>query len=387
MPTKRLALLHNNLPVTPLAVHFAKGLVKAGVEVDFFFDNTFPPVADIHRHSHIPGLRFITIMPDRADHAMRRRNREDCLEYRNTVIAGFGPENSAGYAGIIGVEKIGCILAAALGEKWRIAHFCWSLELYDEHHNWHKSIPCADFWLEMEALALKSAEGIIIQDEDRAAALDARLQFSGRYIRLPVTIDRENVQARGGHSLHNIYDIEHDRKILLCYGHNRMSQDWLIALTENLPEPWTLVLHGLNMHGLSNMPQSRKLKFSSKRLPERQIPALIASASAGLAHYTPDHPNNILTAFSSEKLARYLAAGLPVIACGIGNISKLFEQYPCGLSYSEPNQIKAVLQTLEKNAELFQRMAGKAAKLYLFEWAGREALRFFSEIPAPAEAV
>ncbi|MDR3073359.1 MAG: hypothetical protein LBV01_01380, partial [Deltaproteobacteria bacterium] len=170
MPAKRLALLHNAWPVTPFCVHFAKGLVQAGLEVDFFYDERHSPMADIQNHTHIRGLQFFRITPDFASNSL-----ESCLEYRDRVVSMFGPNNDAGYAGILGVEKTGCILAAAIGKKLRLPHFCWSLELYDEKHPWYRAFAAAPSWLKMEADALQSAEAILIQDEDRAAVLDARL--------------------------------------------------------------------------------------------------------------------------------------------------------------------------------------------------------------------
>jgi hypothetical protein len=197
-----------------------------------------------------------------------------------------------------------------------------------------------------------------------------------------VAIDAANVQPRGGHALHDMHGIDHSRKILLCYGHNRMPADWIMAVRDFLPDPWVFVLHGFFMSGLERVPCDSRLIISAARLPEAEIPALIASVHAGLAYYDAGDINQALTAFSSEKIARYLCAGIPIITAGVRNINRLFDEYPCGVSISEPRQIAAALQAIEKNEDIFCKTAIKARKKYLLEMAGREAILFLKELVA-----
>ena len=373
----RIAFFNHGYSVCPFVLQLAQGLAAAGMAVDFLYDEAHMPVADIKNYRRIPNLRLIRLEGP----ARRPATRQACLLHLEELRKAFSAICKEPYAALVGVEKVGLALAALVGETLHIPHIHWSLELYTaDNPAWMRWMPCGDFWLEAEASAHKSALAVIIQDEDRAAALRAAMGHEGRYVYLPVTVNAAGVQPQGGRVLHDLYGIDHSREILLCYGNNRMPMDWVLAMRDALPEPWILVLHGLYMSGLEGAPSDSRLTVSAARWPEAEIPALIASAQAGLAYYPPDDINQSLTAFASEKMARYLCAGIPVITHGIRNIHRLFDAYPCGISLSEPRQITAALRTIEKNENMFRQTAIRARKQYLFEIAGREALQFFREL-------
>jgi glycosyltransferase involved in cell wall biosynthesis len=373
----RLAFLNNGWPVSPYAMQLAQGLATEGMAVDFFYDESYGPVVDVKNYRRIPNLRLIRLKCP----VIRPETQQQCLLYLAGLQKAFLAVCKEPYAALVGIEKKGVTLAAMIGKTLQIPHIHWSLELYLADNLGYMNItPCGDFWLKTEADAYKSALAVIIQDEDRAAVLRAAMGHEGRCLFLPVAINAANVQPLGGHALHDLYGIDHSRKILLCYGNNRMPANWVLTMRDSLPEPWTLVLHGMYMLGLENTPCDSRLIISATRRPEAEIPALIASSHAGLAYYKADDINQSLTAFSSEKLARYLCAGIPVVTSGIRNIHRLFDEYPCGVGITEPQQIAAALQTIAKNEEMFRKNAEKAGKRYLFELAGRDVLQFFKEL-------
>jgi glycosyltransferase involved in cell wall biosynthesis len=373
----RLAFFNYGCPVGPFALQLALGLAAAGMAVDFFYDEAHMPAADVKNYRRVPNLRLIRLEVP----IQRPATHRECLLRLEWLQKAFHAACKAPYAVLVGIEKAGVALAAMIAETLCIPHIHWSLELYFAGNpGWMNWTPCGDFWLEAEANAHKSALAVIIQDEDRASVLRAAMGHEGRYLYLPVAINAANVQQRGGHALHDLYGIDHSRKILLCYGNNRLPADWVLTMRDSLPEPWVLVLHGLYMSGLEGVPGDSRLIVSAARRPEAEIPALIASAHAGLVYYQADDINQTLTAFASEKLARCLCAGIPVITSGIRNIHKLFAEQPCGISISEPRQIAAALRTIEKNEDMFRKTAINARRSYLFELASREVIQFFSEL-------
>jgi glycosyltransferase involved in cell wall biosynthesis len=375
--SKRLAFFNLAWPVGPFALQLVQALAENGIAVDFLYDHLHKPTADVKNYQRIPNLRLIHLEGP----AGLPKTPQECLLRLEALQKLFLAACKETYAALVGVEKMGAALAARIGKALHVPHIHWSLELYlADNPGWMDWTPCGDFWLEAEADAHKSALAAIIQDEDRARALQDALGHEGKYLYLPVAINAANVQLQGGYALHDLYGIDHSQKILLCYGINRMPADWVLAMRNSLPEPWVLVLHGLYMSGLEGLPDDSRLIISAARQPEAAIPALIASAHVGFVYYQTDDINQSLTAFASEKIARFLCAGIPIITSGIRNIHRLFDECPCGVSITEPLQVAAALRTLEKNEAIVRKTARKAGKKYLFELAGREVMQFFREL-------
>lgn len=375
---KRIAFLLTGWTLTTFIMQLAEALAGRGVPVDIFCDRSHTPMVDSGRMSANPLIRLLLqqtmFNPPRTREDCRRFLRETCAE-----IFPFG--HALEYGAIVGIEKMGAALAFLAAKDWKVPLVYWSLELYDLNHDeWAAAVGCPECWLEMEALAHKAARGTIIQDKDRGDALSRLTGRDTARIYLPVTIGASEVAPQGGHFLHRMCGLPPSQKLLLQFGNNRMHPEWLLRVAQALPESWTLVLHGLTLWKEKVLLRHPRLLISLERCAEKNLPALVASASAGLVHYEKRHINDVLTAHSSEKLARYLAAGVPVVAHDVGNFAKAFAENGAGITYSTPEQIGMVLRLLDRKPEVFHQAALRAGQGYLFENAGTEAVEYLCRL-------
>jgi glycosyltransferase involved in cell wall biosynthesis len=383
---KRIAMFTYGYLVGSYQMELVKALAEKSIHIDFIYGDYLPldyggappALIDIQNYSGLSNIRCEELQAPSGP----PRAREECHGYLASICASFTKKYPERYDAFIGVEKIGLAVAAILCSKLRTPYFYWSLEIYGPGSTgWIRQTPFHDFWLQMEYAAKKSAIATIIQDEDRANALDAMTGHTGLNLYLPVTVEKSAVQPQGGYFMHDLCEIPRERKILLLFGGNLMPPPWVWKVAVSLPEPWTLVIHNpfgtpVPDNGLPYL----KLVNSSTRLPENDIPRAIASADIGFVHYAPIDSNNALTAMASAKTARYLAAGIPIIAyTGTTNLHRIFDKFPCGLAYSEPEQVGHAIRAMEKNKNMFKNMAKKAGEMFLFENASHQLMDFFDK--------
>ncbi len=109
------------------------------------------------------------------------------------------------------------------------------------------------------------------------------------------------------------------------------------------------------------------VEFSGSVRPER-VPALLASMDVAVAPY-PDLPAFY---FSPLKLFEYLAAGLPVVASRIGQISRLLTDQVHGLlcKPGDPRQFADAIERLQADPALRHRLAvaGRRRVVQEFTW-------------------
>ena len=126
-----------------------------------------------------------------------------------------------------------------------------------------------------------------------------------------------------------------------------------MTTARSFDDNWVLVLHSgvpwyneVSLIEKANREAGGKIKFSLNRLPEDKLESMVNSASVGLCFYSDRDENNRMTARSSEKMARYAKAGLPVVACNYPSYQSLFRQFPFGIcvdSYKDvPNALRKI---------------------------------------------
>jgi glycosyltransferase involved in cell wall biosynthesis len=118
------------------------------------------------------------------------------------------------------------------------------------------------------------------------------------------------------------------------------------------------------------------------------VPALLASMDVGVAPY-PKLPHFY---FSPLKVYEYLAAGLPVIASGVGQLEEVIEHGVNGLlcAPGDPDELAGAFQCLREETWLRQRLsrAARATVLRQHTWeaVGRRILLLGGLTPLRAEA-
>jgi len=107
--------------------------------------------------------------------------------------------------------------------------------------------------------------------------------------------------------------------------------------------------------------------LSTELVPDSQVPEIVASATIGICLYRDTCANDRLTAFSSEKVALYLRAGLPLIAPDNESYRGLMTSYPCGVLIRD---MKEIPQAVERIMERYSFYRNNALSAYsnLYEY-------------------
>jgi len=143
-------------------------------------------------------------------------------------------------------------------------------------------------------------------------------------------------------------------------------------------------LHGYSLsesyqHLIENISHD-KFIFSNELVPSEQIIDVISSADIGLVFYTAETENDLLTAFSSEKLALYLQQGKPIIAFDYPGYRKLMDECECGVLIHSLSDLPQAIETILADWDRYSRNALKCFNLYydysrnfmpVIEWINR----------------
>ncbi|HET8862572.1 MAG TPA: glycosyltransferase family 4 protein [Solirubrobacterales bacterium] len=119
-------------------------------------------------------------------------------------------------------------------------------------------------------------------------------------------------------------------------------------------------------------------------VPPGEVVAAAATASIGVIPYEPVGLNNTLCC--PNKLFDYLAAGLPVVASRLPELSRIVEQGELGLTFTpgEPGALGVALNEILADRERYGRMrerAHEAAERYTWEQESKKLLALYDGKP------
>jgi hypothetical protein len=281
--------------------------------------------------------------------------------------------NCPGLDVFIGIEKGGLLCASYLHDVKNIPYFYYSLELYTRDHPFFDFDAAVPLMQQYESAAHANSLGTIIQDPQRADALYADTgvsQDATPAVYFPVTFA---VQGNSNLSIAGlrVREVCAAKKRLINFGNHRLKPEQLAAIARNLPHDYTLFMHNLTVADIKNMIAAfslTKVELSEGMLDEAEIMAMIAQARIGLCWYDAGITNNRLTAFASEKLARYLFCGLPVIANAATNFCEFFSRYECGVAINTMEDVSAAINSIEISYEKYSSNAVRAFnEVYAFQ--------------------
>jgi hypothetical protein len=221
--------------------------------------------------------------------------------------------------------------------------------------------------LKWEAKLLQKVKGLIIQDELRAEALlDCKVNhYSLNFFFIPVSIPRLTDQKQTDYLNKNL-DIPTSRKIILYFGEaypERYINEISETVHKDLNDSWVLVVHGPNAFpGITK--NDSKIRMSTNLLDYDSLHLIISSATIGLALYDNSWPNTRYTAFSSEKIARYLQVGVPFIAFRNESYLKLQNEFNCCFLIDDISDLTVAVQSIMERYELYKSNCYNAFEKY-----------------------
>lgn len=238
----------------------------------------------------------------------------------------------------------------------KILHY--SLEIRKTTDREIQKNSCLYSLIRKEETILKKIGGLIIQDNDRAAALlnNNMDRKALKIICMPVSIPG-NILPHKSSYLHVRLSIPKGKMIVLYFGmlfHDRKIDNLVEAFEKLKIKKYVLVLHGDDYSHLIKKDSSAVLATEGL-LPFDEIHKLITSATIGIAFYDNATPNNRLTAFSSEKIARYAQAGVPFLAIKNDNYIRLRNEFLCCELIEDFSEIEGKLSLILENYEEYRQ--------------------------------
>ncbi len=381
----RIAIMQYEWPLQSHTLNFVRALLERGHQVDLFSCRCPSQLVDCESLEARPAFRHIRIGSSVGDRweklrgiiyrtfrlTLGRVSFEPLLLPVLPVSLRYAREQRYDFA--IGVEKSGAIWASLLHRLTGIPFVYFSLELYDEHHPYYFERAGFPAWRRAEARAHRRARATIIQDRQRGDHLcRANALDNGELIYFPVSVSGAPILQKATF-FREQFDIPREKRILLYLGLIDEPRGCLDVSRRagSLPRDISLVFHGYGDSGVVEMVLSAAggaLTLSLDLVTEHELPQVVSSADIGLALYRRDCANDLLTAYSSEKVALYCRAGIPFIAFESESYRDLKEKYDCCELIDSADNLNQAITKIVERYEYYRANALNAyASLYRYE--------------------
>ena len=379
MDSRRLAIFMFSYPlgVSDVIVNSAKKLADAGFYVDIFIDEVsfgISPIFFKHDRIQVRSISLVDVPAINLEEfsskwplfarflAINRRFSRFPLFLKNIIrLTGKGD-----YSLLIGVEPFGLVSAYIVSLIKKAPVLYYNMELYQRSNCEFEE---AHLLKVLEIEASRKCLFTVIQDKRRAAVYQRENGIEKDQIRyLPISTSGPPVYEKTDY-FRKRFNIDKNRKILVYAGHIiewAMCKEIVLA-SENWENDHVLIMHSWKM---DNGKESyfneikevagRNVIFSTDPIPHDEFPYALSSADVGLMFYSPIDENFIEIGSSSNKLAQYLKAGLPVIASDFRSIRDIFETYKCGVCVTGPDKISSALLEVFHNYDNYQKGAYQA---------------------------
>lgn len=208
---------------------------------------------------------------------------------------------------------------------------------------------------------------VVTPDAARGRVLQASNGLDARRMRyLPVTVDGEPILERSDYFRRQL-GIDEDQVIVVYAGNVRpWAMCWeIVQAAASWPSQYVLVIHSWQRHAaedayykeVEKAAVGARVLFSKDSIPEKDFALALSSADVGLALYRPIDANFTETGSSSNKLAQYARAGVPVVASDFASISEVLSRYQSGVAVSGAEEIRGGLDAIAGEYAAFRQGA------------------------------
>ena len=291
----------------------------------------------------------------------------------------------------VGIESGGLIFAGQVGQMLGVPFLYYSLELYlsmdPPAHD-----PSFNVRKKLERTFHQQSLATIIQDQARGKLLceDNNTQTDHLFY-VPVCMLGPAVRKKETY-FHERFQMHADQKILLCIGYvdkARKSQE-TIKGAQSLPVGFTLVLHGIADDAwkklLPRIDTGNRAILSTDLVPLDRVQSIVSSADVGLVFYDEHNLNTFHTGLASDKMARFMRSGIPVIVSDFPSFRKVIDRYRCGICVSSPLQINDALEAILDDYATYRKAAFECyAQQYEFRKQFAPVVDFIAGLPAKKE--
>ena len=378
---KRVAVFQYQWPLQIHTANFVEALAAKGYHVDLFIKRCRTDLVDLSRIERVASIRLINLNGRDLSGQKTLYQRVQGLcerlikKYSYTpiilpaVIAASRYLRKEKFDFFIGVEKMGMIWACFLSKVTGTPFVYYSLELYDEGHPEYAARPDFPALRRLEKKAHQRAAATIIQDRPRKEHLFRTNGLNGgKAIFMPVSVPGPAFEHKKD-SFRAKWGIPSELPVVLYLGIMEESRHCLdmARAAQIYGDKFRIVFHGYGNPDLIEKIRSAggdALTLSTELVPEDRLPDVVGSADIGLAFYRSDCANNLLTAFSSEKVALYCRAGVPFISFDTPSYRELVKNIPCCVLIREISEMPQAIETIMSNYATYRANALEAFRRY-----------------------
>ena len=255
---------------------------------------------------------------------------------------------------VIAFDPVSLFLAAQLfrSELGRIVEY--SLEISDELHIDFQASRAERSFRRFERRVLPKLRALMIQDRFRAAVLLRHVSGADavRTIYFPVAMAGRGRKPAPG--------LRTSRSGTVMFFGGVWSATFLRelqAIAAGLREDQRLVVRGGRGTVTPGPVLGARFDLSTEPIPFDQVNEVIATADIGLALYPHNEANSRISAFASEKVARYLQCGVPFIAFRSEDYAYLRAEIVCCELVDSYGEVPAAVNRIMDNYESYQQGA------------------------------
>jgi len=379
---KRAAIFQYQWPLQSHIVNLAEALASSGYEVEIFIKDCSSDLVDLARLQMLSQINIISFNSTSAgsrhkiflrrlhglyERAMKRFSYAPIII--PSVVAAFRYVRRKRYSFFIGIEKMGLIWAGFLSMLTGNPFVYYSLELYDEQHPFFIGSPDFPALRSLEKKFHQKSAATIVQDRLRGEHLFLSNEIiDNRMIFLPVSVPGPPAEHKID-SYRVQWKIPAELPIVLYLGlieDTRHCLD-LAYVARDHAEKFRVVYHGYGETKYLDRIRcaaGEAVTLSTELVPENLLPDLVASTDIGLVFYKNDCANDLLTAFSSEKVALYCRAGVPFIAFDTVSYRELVERFQCCVLIKNIREFPQAVEVILNDYSAYSINAIKAFRKY-----------------------
>lgn len=268
------------------------------------------------------------------------------------------------YTYFMPVECNSILCLYCLKEREKIVYY--NMELLD----WSAKNPLYAFTNKvflknLEYRMIKSLSHVVIQSPHRAKLFSKINDFDvNKIYLLPITSIGKPVINRSDF-FRDMFNIPSNSKIAVYAGNFNPWFECLeiIKSVKKWPKGYALVMHTWNKTILNSTyyqemkKQARGLPiyFSVEYVDYDEMATVLSSADIGLMFYKPIDSNFTEILFSSNKLAEYLKAGLPIICSNFSSLKSFIDGNAIGATTSSIDDLPHMLELVNRQINILRR--------------------------------
>ena len=274
---------------------------------------------------------------------------------------------------VIAFDPVSLFLATQLfrSELGRIVEY--SLEISDESHVDFRASRAERSFRRFERRVLPKLRALMIQDRFRAAVLLRRVRRADavRTIFFPVAMAGAGRKPAPGLRTPGAATV-----IFFGGVWSAAFLRELQAIAAGLRDGQRLVVRGGRGTVTPGPVSGPRFELNTEPIPFERVNDVIATADIGLALYPHNEANSRISAFASEKVARYLQCGLPFIAFRSEDYGYLQAETGCCELVDSYSDVPAAVNRIMETYESYQRGAVAAfARFYGHDTTGPALVR------------